>query len=77
MFYFCRHKRFYDNPIEGDALIVDGCSMIDIVLMNSLMKALPATKCLILVGDIDQLPSVGAAMHSWISLIRIRYPLSG
>nr|WP_296482828.1 ATP-dependent RecD-like DNA helicase [uncultured Acetatifactor sp.] len=49
-----------ENPLEGDVLIVDECSMIDIILMNSLMKAVPANMRLILVGDIDQLPSVGA-----------------
>ena len=41
-------------------LIVDECSMIDIILMNSLLKALPRNMRLVLVGDIDQLPSVGA-----------------
>lgn len=54
------YKRNEDNPLDGDALIVDECSMIDIVLMNSLMKAIPVHMRLILVGDIDQLPSVGA-----------------
>lgn len=39
---------------------MDECSMIDIVLMNALMKAIPPHMRLILVGDIDQLPSVGA-----------------
>lgn len=48
------------DPLSGDVLIVDECSMIDIVLMNSLLKAIPANMRLILVGDIDQLPSVGA-----------------
>ncbi|MBR0147449.1 MAG: ATP-dependent RecD-like DNA helicase [Eubacterium sp.] len=48
------------NPLEGDVLIVDECSMIDIILMNSLLKAIPGTMRLIMVGDIDQLPSVGA-----------------
>lgn len=48
-----------DNPLECDALIVDEASMIDIILMNSLLKALiPGTR-LIIVGDKDQLPSVG------------------
>lgn len=41
-------------------LIVDECSMIDIILMYNLMKAIPVQMRLILVGDIDQLPSVGA-----------------
>ena len=54
------YKRNDENPLEGDALIVDECSMIDIFLMNNLTKALPTTMRLVLVGDIDQLPSVGA-----------------
>ena len=49
-----------NNPLKGDVLIVDECSMIDILLMNSLVKAMPRTMHLIMVGDIDQLPSVGA-----------------
>ncbi|MFI3177213.1 MAG: ATP-dependent RecD-like DNA helicase [Eubacteriales bacterium] len=48
-----------ENPLEGDVLILDECSMIDILMMNSLLKAIPSTMRLILVGDIDQLPSVG------------------
>lgn len=54
------YQRNEDNPLDGDVLIVDECSMIDIVLMNSLLKAIPSGMRLILVGDIDQLPSVGA-----------------
>lgn len=54
------YKRNDENPLEGDALIVDECSMIDIILMNNLTKALPTMMRLVLVGDIDQLPSVGA-----------------
>jgi exodeoxyribonuclease V alpha subunit len=54
------YKRNDENPLEGDALIIDECSMIDIVLMNSLLKAVPADMRLLLVGDVDQLPSVGA-----------------
>lgn len=54
------YKRNDDNPLEGDVLIVDECSMIDIILMYNLMKAIPEHMRLILVGDIDQLPSVGA-----------------
>ncbi len=53
-------KRNEENPLEGDALIVDECSMIDIILMYNLMKAVPVGMRLIMVGDIDQLPSVGA-----------------
>ena len=49
-----------ENPLEGDVLILDECSMIDIMLMYNLLKALPDSMTLILVGDTDQLPSVGA-----------------
>lgn len=48
-----------DEPISGDALIVDEASMIDIELMKALVNALPDSMRLILVGDVDQLPSVG------------------
>ena len=54
------YKRNDENPLEGDVLIVDECSMIDIMLFYNLMKAIPESMRLILVGDIDQLPSVGA-----------------
>ena len=53
-------QRNEGKPLEGDVLIVDECSMIDIILMNSLLKAVPDNMTLILVGDVDQLPSVGA-----------------
>lgn len=52
-------SRNQENPLEGGALVVDECSMVDIVLMNNLMKAIPVGMRLILVGDTDQLPSVG------------------
>ncbi len=48
------------NPLEGDVLIVDECSMIDIQLFYSLIRAVPPDMSLVLVGDVDQLPSVGA-----------------
>ena len=48
------------NPLDCDVLIVDEVSMIDIMLMESLLKAFPTGARLILVGDVDQLPSVGA-----------------
>lgn len=54
------YQRNENNPLEGDVLIIDESSMIDIVLMNSLMKAVPKHMKLIIIGDIDQLPSVGA-----------------
>lgn len=54
------YQKDEEHPLEGDVLIVDECSMIDIILMNALLKAVPAAMRVILVGDIDQLPSVGA-----------------
>lgn len=54
------YQKNEENPLDGDVLIVDECSMIDIMLMYNLLKAIPDTMTLILVGDIDQLPSVGA-----------------
>ena len=54
------YKRKEDNPLEGDVLIVDESSMIDVILMYSLLRAVPDGMRLILVGDVDQLPSVGA-----------------
>lgn len=54
---FTRNK---DNQLEGDALIVDECSMIDLVLFYQLLQAVPSHMRLILAGDVDQLPSVGA-----------------
>ncbi len=49
-----------DAPIDSDLIIIDEASMIDILLMNSLLKALNPGTRVVLVGDIDQLPSVGA-----------------
>lgn len=48
------------NTIDEDCLIIDEASMIDTILMNNVMKALKDTTKLIIVGDVDQLPSVGA-----------------
>ena len=55
--YFQRNE---DNKLDLDVLIVDELSMVDEYLMLSLMKALPDMVSIILVGDVDQLPSVGA-----------------
>lgn len=54
------YKRNEENPLEGDVLIVDECSMVDVILMYSLLRAVPDPMRIILVGDVDQLPSVGA-----------------
>jgi len=53
-------QRNEENPLEGDLLIVDEASMLDLPLTNHLLKAVPPGMHLLLVGDIDQLPSVGA-----------------
>ena len=54
--YFMRNE---DNPLLADVIIIDEASMIDIVMMEALMRAFPWEAGLILVGDSDQLPSVG------------------
>ena len=53
-------QRDEDNPLTADVIIIDEMSMVDILLMHSLLKAIPPGARLILVGDVDQLPSVGA-----------------
>jgi exodeoxyribonuclease V alpha subunit len=57
-----RFARNEANPLDCDALVADEVSMIDVVLMANLVRALPAKASLLLVGDIDQLPSVGPGM---------------
>ncbi|MGN0693677.1 MAG: ATP-dependent RecD-like DNA helicase [Lentihominibacter sp.] len=57
---FMRFGRDEENPLEYDAVIVDEASMIDLMLMDSLLRALTPGTRLIIVGDEDQLPSVGA-----------------
>lgn len=52
-------KRDEESPLEEKLLVVDECSMVDIPLMHHLLKALPEDGHLLLVGDVDQLPSVG------------------
>jgi exodeoxyribonuclease V alpha subunit len=52
-------KRNADNPLECDLLVADECSMIDVPLANQLLKAVATRTAVILVGDVDQLPSVG------------------
>ena len=47
------------NPLVCDLLVLDECSMIDVPLMNAVLKAVPLNAALLLVGDVDQLPSVG------------------
>lgn len=53
-------NRDEESPIDGDVIIIDEASMIDILLMNSLLKAINPGTRVVFVGDVDQLPSVGA-----------------
>ncbi|HEX6290660.1 MAG TPA: ATP-dependent RecD-like DNA helicase [Herpetosiphonaceae bacterium] len=52
-------KRDRDNPLPCDMLVVDEASMLDVLLCNSLLKAVPPSAHVLFVGDVDQLPSVG------------------
>ncbi len=54
------YKKNADNPLECDVLIIDETSMVDVVLMYNLLKAVKRETIVILIGDVDQLPSVGA-----------------
>jgi exodeoxyribonuclease V alpha subunit len=54
-----RFKRDDDNPLEADLIVIDETSMVDTILMHHFLKAVPEEATLILVGDVDQLPSVG------------------
>lgn len=55
-------QRNASNPLEGDVVVVDEVSMVDVPLMSRLLDALPRKARLILVGDADQLPSVGPGL---------------
>src|SRR5204863_4903394 len=52
-------RRGEDNPLDCDLLVVDEASMVDVMLMQALLRAVPDKAGLLIVGDIDQLPSVG------------------
>jgi exodeoxyribonuclease V alpha subunit len=54
-----RFQRDADNPLQCDLLVVDETSMVDVLLMQALLKAVPDEAAVLIVGDIDQLPSVG------------------
>jgi exodeoxyribonuclease V alpha subunit len=56
-------RRSENNPLDCDLLVVDETSMVDVLLMQALLKAVPDKAALLVVGDIDQLPSVGAGRH--------------
>jgi exodeoxyribonuclease V alpha subunit len=69
-----RFKRNERHPLRADALVIDESSMVDLPLMNSLLKAVPGDMRLILVGDKDQLPSVGPGnlLHDIIASGRVK-----
>ena len=52
-------KRGEEHPLEAELVVVDEVSMVDVPLLHSLLKAVPVRAALLLVGDVDQLPSVG------------------
>ena len=52
-------KRNQQNPLSGDLFVLDEVSMVDVVLGHQFFRAVPSNACVILVGDVDQLPSVG------------------
>jgi len=52
-----KHNEEY--PLDVDCLVLDESSMMDVVLMNQLLKAVPSSAALLIIGDVDQLPSVG------------------
>jgi exodeoxyribonuclease V alpha subunit len=52
-------RRDQEHPLDCDLLVVDETSMVDVLLMRSLLRALPDRASLVMVGDVDQLPSVG------------------
>ncbi|MDH7500311.1 MAG: ATP-dependent RecD-like DNA helicase, partial [candidate division NC10 bacterium] len=52
--------RDQDHPLQADLLVIDETSMVDLILMNHLLKAVPSHASLVFVGDVHQLPSVGA-----------------
>jgi exodeoxyribonuclease V alpha subunit len=52
-------KRNQQNPLHGDLFVLDETSMVDVVLGHQFLRAVPSEACVILVGDVDQLPSVG------------------
>jgi exodeoxyribonuclease V alpha subunit len=71
-------KRNDDNPLDTDLVIIDEISMVDILLMNHLLKAIPLEATLVMVGDIDQLPSVGPGnvlkdviTSGWVETVRL------
>lgn len=55
-------KRARDNPLDADLVVLDETSMVDVILASQLLEAIPDHAALLLVGDVDQLPSVGPGL---------------
>ena len=70
-------KRNSDNPLDCDLLVVDETSMVDVMLMQALMRAVPDHAALLIVGDIDQLPSVGPGQVLADVILPARCPSCG
>src|SRR5207237_9029539 len=68
-------KRGEDNPLDCDLLVVDEVSMVDVMLMEALMKAVPNKAALLIVSDIDQLPSVGPGQRFADIISSVSIPL--
>jgi exodeoxyribonuclease V alpha subunit len=64
-----------EHPIEADLVIIDESSMIDTLLMEALLEAIPPAARLVLVGDVDQLPSVGPGMVLEDLIASARFPV--
>ncbi len=70
-----RFGRGEDNPLPCKALIIDEMSMVDTLLLEALLKALRPGTCLILIGDVDQLPPVGAGNCLFDLIASERFPV--
>jgi exodeoxyribonuclease V alpha subunit len=74
-------RRDNENPLDCDLLVVDETSMVDVLLMYALIKAIPDKAALLMVGDVDQLPSVGPGqiladvIASEVSQCALSFPL--
>ena len=71
-----KFKKNKENPLDCDLIIVDEASMIDTLLLYNLLKAIPSHARVILIGDIDQLPSVGAGNTLKDCIASAKIPMS-
>jgi len=66
-------QRDQENPLEADAVIIDEASMVDVPLLDAVLRAMPSDAAIVLVGDADQLPSIGPGqvLHDVLASERI------